>query len=180
MIDALGGAPTGWAPQSAGANSWLQGVLEPVAEKLGTSASSLLQQLQGGASLSEVADQQGVSRSDLIAAIEQGLRQSAPAGSGASAGLADLANRIADRHGLHGAHRHHRLQTGAGDGAGQAGGPAQGDLAGLASLLQLSPGELVQQLQGGASLLDLAGQRGVAPDALAAYLQPGLAFDEAA
>jgi hypothetical protein len=82
----------------------------PVASLFGESPDQLMQELQSGhTSLSALAQQKGISQTDLVNAIKQGL-QSTSANNGApalsDAQLTNIANRIANhRHG--GGHHHH-------------------------------------------------------------------------
>ena len=95
--------PTGFQSRFAQA-------LGPVASLFGESSDQLMQELQSGhTSLSALAQQKGVSQTDLVNAIKQGL-QSTSANNGApalsDAQLTNIANRIANhRHG--GGHHHH-------------------------------------------------------------------------
>ncbi|MGO9877037.1 MAG: hypothetical protein ACLPVY_24940 [Acidimicrobiia bacterium] len=89
--------------QTSGQNG-MQATLGPVAQLFGMSTSQLDQALQSGESLNDIASAKGVSQSDLIAAISQGIQQSQPPGTVALSAtqLTNLANRIAGHH-----HHHH-------------------------------------------------------------------------
>jgi hypothetical protein len=65
----------------------------------------------GRARLSSLAQQKGISQSDLVSAIQQGLQSTASANGQtlSSTQLANIANRIANH--VHGGHRHHRSQA---------------------------------------------------------------------
>ncbi len=93
---------------SSGQSMW-QNVMSAAAGALGESASAVQQQLQGGSSLSSIAQAQGVSQQSLVQAIAGALSQG---GSTTASGdqLQQIATNIANRvpgghHGGH--HRHH-------------------------------------------------------------------------
>lgn len=70
-------------------------VTESVAELLGTSESDLLEQLQSGTSLKDIAASAGVSETDLTAAVKTALASSAPDGvTPTDDELSDFTNRI--------------------------------------------------------------------------------------
>jgi hypothetical protein len=109
QVQASGGVdPTSWMTQ-------MQQTLGPVAQLFGESTQQLTNDLQSGkTSLTQLAQSKGISQSDLLSAIEQGLQQSS-SGSGQSltpTQLTNIANGIANR--VHGGHHHHH---GGGDSA---------------------------------------------------------------
>jgi len=97
-----------------GGQSGMQATLGPVAQLFGMSTSQLDQALQSGESLNDIATAKGVSQSDLINAISQGIQQSQPPGTVALSAtqLTNIANRIAGHH-----HHHH---GGGGGGGGSS------------------------------------------------------------
>jgi hypothetical protein len=82
-----------------------QAAFAPVAQLFGESSDQLMSELQSGkTSLSDLAQQKGISSSDLVAAIKQGLQQTAANGGPAwsDTQLTNIANRIANhKHGHH-------------------------------------------------------------------------------
>lgn len=120
--------------------------MAPVADLLGTDVTALREQLQGGSSLSELAEAQGIDRQELLDAITQGLQDAAPAGAPEPpGGIAGIAERIADRAG----------PPGPPHGAPPAGGTGQnGAIASLAELLGTDEDTLREQLSSGLSSLE--------------------------
>jgi len=129
--------PTGFQSRFAQA-------LGPVASLLGESSDQLMQELQSGhTSLSALAQQKGISQTDLVNAIKQGL-QSTSASNGAPAlsdvQLTNIANRIANhRHG--GGHHHH-----GGSGVDPTSG-ASTDSSSITSTIQTDVEKLIADLQ---------------------------------
>ena len=70
-----------------------QKAMAPVADLLGVSSSELQSKLAGGETLSSLASAKGVSRDDLVAAVQKGLKADAPNGVSVPSGLAE---KIAD------------------------------------------------------------------------------------
>ena len=101
----------------------MQQALAPVAQLFGESSDQLMSELQSGnTSLSALATQKGVSQSDLISAIKQGIQQTSANGSPTLSDnqLTNIANRIANH--KHGGHHHHHHATGPTDAAGSTAG----------------------------------------------------------
>jgi len=96
--------------QTVAASSWqtrLQQALGPVAQLFGENAQQLMSDLQSGkTSLSALAQSKGISQTDLLNAIKQGLQQSSANGGPqlSDTQLTNLASTIANR--VHG--HHHR------------------------------------------------------------------------
>ena len=85
------------APSATGCSSrW-----SPLPRRWPTTTDALQQDLQSGKSLNDLASAKGLSQKDLLAAIEQGLQNNAPAGAPAlsSTQLTNLAERIAGHQG---------------------------------------------------------------------------------
>jgi hypothetical protein len=102
------GTTTPFTPtQGAGATGWqqrMQQTLGPVASLFNETTDQLLQELRsGGQSLSSLAQSKGVSQTDLLNAIKQGL-QSAGNSQVSDSQLSNLAGRIANH--KHGHHHH--------------------------------------------------------------------------
>ncbi|HUI49679.1 MAG TPA: hypothetical protein VL119_13360 [Acidimicrobiia bacterium] len=97
--------------QTVDASSWqtrMQQALGPVAQLFGESAQQLTSDLQSGkTSLSALAQSKGISQTDLLNAIKQGLQQSSANGGPqlSDTQLTNLASTIANR--VHGHHHHH-------------------------------------------------------------------------
>ena len=110
-ISGIGGATQVQASGGVDPSSWLsqmQQMLGPVAKLFGETPQQLMSDLQTGkTSLSQLAQTKGISQTDLLHTIEQGLQQSsANTGHQLSASqLTNLANGIANR--VHGGHHHH-------------------------------------------------------------------------
>ncbi len=122
--------------------------MAPVADLLGTDVESLREQLQGGSSLSDLADAQGVDRQQLLDAIAQGLQDAAPAGAPEPpGGLSGLAERIADRTGPPG-------PGGPPPGPPPGGSEQASGVASLAELLGTDEETLREQLSSGLADLD--------------------------
>jgi len=90
----------------ANASSQFQQTLQPVADLLHMSTSTLTSELQSGKSLADIAQQQGVSRDQLVSTVEQSLSSNAPAGTDPSK-IAAVANQIVDHTPKAGGHHHH-------------------------------------------------------------------------
>jgi hypothetical protein len=84
-----------------------QSILTSAAGALGLSVAGVRSALQGGQSLADLAQQQGVPTDSVVAAVAQGL-QSITGGTATSDNVASAAQSIVDRKGLGGQHhRHH-------------------------------------------------------------------------
>jgi hypothetical protein len=108
QVQASGGVdPSSWLTQ-------MQQTLGPVAQLFGESTQQLINDLQTGkTSLSQLAQSKGISQTDLLNAIEQGLQQSSANGGQplSDTQAANLATMIANR--VHGGHHHHGGHGGA-------------------------------------------------------------------
>jgi hypothetical protein len=110
-ISGIGAASQTQANTGIDPASWqtqMQQMLGPVAQLFGESTQQLTNDLQSGkTSLTQLADAKGISQTDLLSAIQQGLQQSKAFGGTQLSGtqLTNLANGIANR--VHGGHHHH-------------------------------------------------------------------------
>ena len=111
-ISGIGGTSQTQANNGIDPASWqtqMQQTLGPVAQLFGESTQQLTNDLQSGkTSVSQLAESKGISQTDLLSAIQQGVQQSSANGGPQLSGtqLTNLANGIANRvHGGH--HRHH-------------------------------------------------------------------------
>lgn len=130
-VSAIGGASQPWGTQGVDTNDWrarVQQTMGPVAQLFGESPQQLIGDLQGAqTSLSSLATSKGVSQTDLLDAIQQGLQQSSANGGPqlSPSQMTNLANTIAHRvH--HGGHHHHRGQTNAIAASAMFGAPPAG------------------------------------------------------
>jgi hypothetical protein len=80
--------------------------MQPVADLFHESSDQLMSELQSGKSLAQIAQEKGVSQSDLLNAVKQGLTTNAPAGTDPSK-LDAIANQIINHTPGKGAHGHH-------------------------------------------------------------------------
>lgn len=165
------------APPAEGGTSTsrVPGHVEAAAEVLGLSTDEVMEALADGSSLADLAEEQGVSRDDLVAA----LVADAPADLQGMDGVEDMVSALVDQSGL----------------GGPAGPPPSGSsgvwgevltsdqsdtLDQLASLLGTDSSSLLDQLYSGTSLADLLTDAGVTTSDLAAVLQNGLLIDTTA
>jgi lambda repressor-like predicted transcriptional regulator len=153
--------------------------MQPVADLLGVSTDELRQDVQRGKSLTEIASAKGVSRDDLVATLKQAIQSNGPAGapSDFAAHLDDMVNRIVDhKGGVHGPHQHHRARPDDAPGTDFT-AKAEAVLSTIAGQLDLSPDDLLAQLQQGVSLRDIAAQAGSDPSQLLDTIGRGLAVN---
>jgi hypothetical protein len=111
MVSGVGGGQQNMGVDPSTFQSQIASTLGPVAQLFGESTTQLESDLQTqGTSLSSLAQSKGVSQSDLLNAIQQGLQQTASANGQtlSSSQLTNIANRIANH--THG-HHHHRSQS---------------------------------------------------------------------
>jgi hypothetical protein len=108
-IGSIGSVNASALQQSSSVQSPWQNVLSSVSGTLGLSTSALQQQLQSGASLSSIAQTQGVSQQTLISSISSGLTQNGSGASGTQLQQAatNIANRTPGAAGAGGHHHHH-------------------------------------------------------------------------
>jgi len=110
-ISGISGATQVQASGGVDPSSWLsqmQQTLGPVAQLFGESTQQLMNDLQSGkTSLSQLAQSKGISQTDLLNAIQQGLQRSSTDNGQqlSSTQLTNLATMIANR--VHGGHHHH-------------------------------------------------------------------------
>ncbi len=146
--------------------------VEAAAEALGLSTDEVLEALAGGASLADLADEQGVSRDDLVAA----LVDAAPDDLRSLSNITEMTEALVDQDGL----------------ACPAGPPPAGSsgvwgaqitssqnatLDAVASLVGVDTTTLVEQLRSGTELADLLEDAGVSVQDLADALEEGFLFD---
>jgi hypothetical protein len=172
-IDAIGGLG-GPPPMMGGApRPDMTKTMEPTAKLLGISADELKQDLQSGTTLSQLADEKGVSRSDLLASIKQGLKEGAPAGVQApdDATLDEIAGNIADDKRPQGPPP--PPPPSSQDGSQRV----QQSISSLADALGVDPDQLLTQLNSDGWLDSVAKSRGLSTDS---SLFQGLLVDQQA
>jgi hypothetical protein len=128
-----------------------QQVLQPVASLLGTTAQSLVDQMQSGATLSGIATQQGISQNGLINAIEQGLQSTNPQTSAIAqnyspSSIATLAANIANGTARVGGHLHQHQHDGVQPASTMSAAVGTGTVTSLAAILDVDPETLRQAL----------------------------------
>jgi hypothetical protein len=106
MSMAISGLSNMWATDSSAAvqsgqstNDGTNPLFQALSSTLGLSASAIQQQLASGSSLTQIASQQGVSKSTLVSAVESALAQG-PGQNMSSTQLAQMANTIVNTTGL--------------------------------------------------------------------------------
>ena len=178
-----------------------QQVLQPVASLLGTTSQSLINQMQSGATLSGIAAQQGISQSDLLSAIEQGLQSTNPQDSalsqtGSPSSLATIATNIANGTAKVGGHHHHHHggappvtatssstdTDGSSDGSSATSSStvASSTVNSLAAILGVDSQTLLQAVSSGTSVSDLAASSGIPTASLQSMLSTGIQVDTTA
>jgi lambda repressor-like predicted transcriptional regulator len=164
------------------------GAIDVAAKALGLSSDEVINQLKDGKSLGDLADEQGVSRDDLTAALKAG----APPGMAEADDVDAVISAMIDRVGM---------PTGGPQGSRP--GPPPGGMSGLSSIdtstsgvlgssltndqqamldqlssvLGTDSNRLLDDLKSGSSLADLLSAQGVDQNTLASILQDGLLFD---
>jgi hypothetical protein len=152
----------------------MEKAMKPVETLLGVTHDELLESLRGGATLAEVADAKGISRSDLVDAVAGGLAAIAPPGAEQLGDPTTLAERIVDHAGPAG--------SGPGDGRAWERGAelslrAETALSGLADLLEMDANGLLAELVSGTSLVEIASRHDVSQDTLESFLGTSLGVD---
>ena len=106
-ITSNGAAAPNGGVDPTGFRQRMEQAMAPVAQLFGTTPDQLMQAVRAsGGSLSDYAASKGISNNDLVAAIKQGMKSSAPNGSQLSdSQLTSIADRMAN-HKPHGHHHH--------------------------------------------------------------------------
>jgi hypothetical protein len=151
--------------------------MQSVADLFGISTDDLMSQLKGGKSLAEIAQSKGVSRTDLVATLEQSIKANAPTDvqTDFSSRIDDMVNRIVDRKGMPGPPPA-RPQSDDVSGVDFKAKVEQ-MLSTIASQLKISPDDLVSQLQHGSSLREIAVNAGSDPTQVLDAIGRGLAVN---
>ncbi|GAA4622932.1 hypothetical protein [Cellulomonas oligotrophica] len=168
-------APPPPPPSSGEEGTGTRGVpkhVEAAAEALGMSTDEVVEALEDGSSLADLAQEQGVAREDLVNA----LVAAAPEDLRALDGIEQMTEQLVDAEGL----------------PGPAGPPPAGSsgvwgasltssqedaLASVADLVGVDASTLVDQLRSGTTLADLLSDAGVSLDDLAGALEDGFLID---
>lgn len=168
-------APPPPPAESGTTTSRVPGHVEAAAEVLGLSTDDVMEALSEGSSLADLAEEQGVSRDDLVAA----LVADAPADLQEMDGVEDMVCALVDQEGLGGP-----AGPPPGGSSGVWGETLTSDqsdtLEQVASLLGTDSSSLLDQLYSGTSLADLLSDAGVSSSDLAAVVQSGLLIDTTA
>lgn len=165
--------PEGPPPAGGGQGQGrVPGHIEVAAEALGLSTEEVTSALEDGSSLAELAEQQGVSRDDLVAALVEG----APDDLQALGDVEEMVGRLVDQQGM----------------GGPQGGPPPGSsgvlgtemtqsqtqtLSAVAGLLGTSASTLLDSLRSGSSLADLLSNAGVSESDFAGVVEKSLLID---
>jgi hypothetical protein len=158
------------APRSGGGH---EKTLKAVADKLGMDVDSLRSALTGGATMSSLAAQKGVSQDDLVSTIAGTLPRQTP--DGTAVDTKEMATRIAN--GTAPAHHgHHRAEGAQSPSAQGQTGLSQG-LDALSSALGISSSDLLQRLTDGTGIKDLLSQNPQVADQLRADQNRGAIVD---
>jgi lambda repressor-like predicted transcriptional regulator len=179
LASALAAATASTASTTSGtsgtATHRVPGHIEAASEVLGLSTDDIMEALQNGSSLSDLAEEQGVSRDDLVSA----LVEAAPGDMQAMGDIEGMVSSLVDQTGM----------------PGPAGPPPSGSsgvwgetltsdqqetIDSLSSLLGTDSTTLLDQLYRGSSLSDLLSDAGVSLEDLADVVQDGLFIDASA
>jgi lambda repressor-like predicted transcriptional regulator len=153
--------------------------MDAAATELGLSSSDLQQSLQSGTSLADLATQKGVSKTDLVSAIAQGMQAAAPANAPSNVNYTAIAQNIVDRPGQTGAPS---SATSSSDPSSTSTSPTTDPFSKVSSALGMSESDLLSSLESGTSLTDLLSQNGLSVQDLTAQLgtTQGVAVDTTA
>lgn len=165
-VSSVGSTSSLWG--AFGASPLTPPALTNTAQLLGMSANDLQMAMQSGTTLSQLAQQNGISQKDLISAISSDLQANAPAGAPqlSQSQLTQMATNIAQ--GKHPHHHHHGFDSNGNNGSSTNG--AAGFEA-LASALGMQGNDLLSALESGSSLSDIATQQGTSLQSVLAALQ---------
>ncbi len=170
MIDSVNGGQSSASPAAGqGPGAVWQQVLQSAGSVLGMSASDLATALKSGQSLSEIAQQKGVSQSDLTGAVTQALNTASQNGAQVPADASSMAQQIVNQKGGPSGHHHHHRHHGGSSTDGSSSGTdtsADSMLSSISGALGMQPTDLLQALVNGTSLQTLAQQNGVSEQSL--------------
>ena len=170
MIDSVsGGQGSASAAANQGPGAVWQQVLQSAGSVLGMSTSDLTTALRSGQSMAQIAQQKGVSQSDLTNAVTQALNTAAQNGASLPTDASSMAQQIVSQTGGPSGHHHHHHHHGGSSTDGSSSstdGSADSMLSSISSALGMQPTDLLQALVGGTSLQTLAQQNGVSEQSL--------------
>jgi len=171
-INAIGGPGAPPPMMGGGPRPDMTKTMEPTAKLLGLSTDELKESLHSGTTLAQLAEQKGVSRSDLLSSITQGLKDGAPDGVQApdDATLDEMAGNIADGKRPQGPPPPPPQSK---DGSPRV----QQSISSLADALGVNPDDLMTQLNSDGWLDSVAKSRGLSTDS---SLFQGLVVDQRA
>jgi hypothetical protein len=153
--------------------------MNAAAQALGMSDSDLQQSLQSGSSLADLATQKGVSTTDLVSAIAQGMQANAPVNAPANVDYTAIAQNIVDR----------KAPQGPPPGADPGSDPSTTSSSSstspfgqVSNVLGMSESDLLSTLESGTSFTDLLAQKGLTVQDLTSELgtTQGVAIDTTA
>jgi uncharacterized protein (DUF433 family) len=151
-------------------------VTQSVADLLGTTESDLLDQLQSGTSLKDIAAAAGVSEADVTTTVKTALASSAPDGvTPTDDELSDFASRIVNSTAMRPAGDTAPASSGVRSAYKSCTKPA--DATELSSSLKLDVTQLLEQLKSGTHVSDIAAAQGVSTDDLFSSLLTGMLAD---
>ena len=162
MIEAIGSCGMSNTAAAGAANR--PNPMQGVAELLGLSPSELMEKQRGGSTLAQVAEQQGVSRADLIQQVSHDL--SIRFGADAPARAEQIVDRTGPPPG--------RPRSGTGVEGVDFAARASEMFAPVANALQMSTETLLEKLEQGTSLTDVANEQGTSLSSLLDAAQQGL------
>ncbi|MCU1429321.1 MAG: hypothetical protein JWL83_3321 [Actinomycetia bacterium] len=151
--------------------------MKAVADLFGMSAADLKTQLASGKSLADVAQTKGVARTDLVSVLKTAMQANAPVAvpGDFTSHLDEMVNHIVDHKGTGGppATRGQATDVSAIDFKARV----EQMLASVASQLNLTPADLISQLEKGTSLSDIATKAGTTSSQLLDNISSGPAVN---
>ena len=169
MIDSVNGGQGSASPAaSQGPGAVWQQVMQSAGSVLGMSTSDLATALRSGQSLAQIAQQKGVSQSDLTTAVTQALNTAGQNGATLPTDASTMAQQIINHTGGPSGRHHHHHHHGGGSTDGSSSGSDSADsmLSSISNALGMQPTDLLQSLVSGTSLQTLAQQHGVSEQSL--------------
>jgi hypothetical protein len=136
-------------------------------------ATSIMSRVASGKSLNDLADSQGVSRNDLVAALKAGM----PTRMASSVDADSIVQQIAGQKGLPGPPPAFGTSAPTGVMGGGMTSGQQSLLDAISKVLGTDSSSLMQSLLDGGNLSSMLQDKGVDPDSFAGILQQSLLFD---
>ena len=161
-------------PGGPGGPNPMKQVMSGAASLLGMNDSELRKALQGGSTLGQLADAKGIAKDDLKAAVQKGLEQAGPPPGAETTDLSAIAQDIIDGKGPAGGPPGHRPH-------GKGGADDMGSrLEHLTTALGMDQTAFFDALKSGATLKDIASQRGMSAMSLNSLLLGPVSVDTSA